>query len=98
LDVLVTVVEKDVNGLEALHAILTAIKATTGTDVFEGQIPMNLLSHGTVSISSDRETGRTLLTQLLQTVAKGGPPLSWRMLRGVGENADYYFNIHQVQR
>jgi hypothetical protein len=38
-------------------------------------------SRAKLSISSDKETGRTLLTQFLQTVA---PSLSWQLLTGAG--------------
>jgi hypothetical protein len=63
----------------ALHAILNAIKATTGTTVLIGFSPMNGLVRTTVSISNDRATGRTLLTQLLQIVGPSSP-LAWQML------------------
>lgn len=94
LDVPLTVVEKDVNGLEALNAICDAIKATTGTTILMGMIDPNAFWHTTLSISSDKESGRTLLTQLLRAT---GPSLSWRLLRGAGSEPSYFLNIHQVQ-
>jgi len=94
LDVPLTVVVREVNGLEALHAICAAIKATTRTTILMGAIDLNAFVSTKVSISSDRETGRTLLTQVLQVT---GPALSWRLLAGAGPEAVYYFNVHQVR-
>jgi hypothetical protein len=94
LDVPLTVVEKDVNGEVALTAILAAINATTGMQIWEGNIMMDF-SRAKLSISSDKETGRTLLTQFLQTV---DPSLSWQLLTGAGPEPGYFLNIHQVQR
>jgi hypothetical protein len=95
LDMPLTVVVKDVNGVEGLNAICTAIKATTGTTILMGAIDMNAFAHTTLSISSDRETGRTLLTQVLQSTASS---LSWQLLTGAGPERSYFLNIHQVQR
>ena len=95
LDVPLTVVVKDVNGLEALNAICDAIKATTGTPILMGTIDMNAFAHTTLSISNDGETGRTLLTQVLQITASS---LSWQLLTGTGPEPGYFLNIHQVQR
>jgi hypothetical protein len=94
LDAPLNVVEKDVNGLAALNAICAAIKATTGTPILLGAIDLNAFVHTTLSISSDTETGRTLLTQVLQIT---GPSLSWQLLAGAGPEPGYFLNIHQVQ-
>ena len=93
LDVPLTVVVKELNGLEALHAICAAIKARTRTTILMGMIHLNAFVRTKVSISSDKETGRTLLTQVLQVTA---PALSWRLLTGAGPEAVYYFNVHHV--
>ena len=95
LDVPLTLVMKDVSGLEALNAICAAIKAMTRTTILMGAIDLNAFAHTTVSISSDKETGRTLLTQVLQVTAPG---LSWQLLTGAGPEPVYYFNVHQVPR
>ena len=90
LDVPLTVVERDVTGEVALKAILAAIKATTGTTVLIGFSPINGLKRTTVSISNDRATGRTLLTQLLQVVGPSSP-LAWQMLTGA--EPGYFISI-----
>ena len=95
LDVPLTLVAKDVTGLEALNAICADIKAMTRTTILMGAIDLNAFAHTTVSISSDTETGRTLLTQVLQVTA---PDLSWQLLTGAGPEPVYYFNVHQVSR
>ena len=66
----------------------------TGTTILMGAIDLNAFVRTKVSIASDRETGRTLLTQVVQVT---GPALSWRLLKGAGPEAVYYFNVHQVR-
>jgi hypothetical protein len=93
LDVPLTVVLKDANGLEALKTICAAIKAATGTTILMGAIDLNAFAHTTVTISDDKATGRTLLAQVLRATA---PALSWQLLAGAGPEVVYYLNVHQV--
>ncbi|HTM27490.1 MAG TPA: hypothetical protein VL225_19970, partial [Vicinamibacterales bacterium] len=100
LDAPLTVAEKDVNGEVALKAICNAIYAATGTNILQGNIMMDF-SRVTLSISSQKETGRTLLTQFLQIAGPqlGDPyPLSWQLLTGVGREPAYLLNIHEAKR
>lgn len=94
LDVPLTVVLSDVSGLEALNAICAAVKAMTGTTILLGAIDMTPFARKKISISTEKETGRTLLTQVLRETA---PALSWQLLTGVGAERVYYFNVHQVR-
>jgi hypothetical protein len=85
---------KDVHGLEALNAICAAVKAMTRTTILLGSIDLSPFARTKVSISSETETGRTLLTRVLRETA---PALSWQLLTGAGAQRVYYFNVHQVR-
>ena len=99
MDVPLSVTVKDARAGDALRAILSAIQAKTGTKIYIGLSPfdtgLNVDGRKRVTISTQTETGRTLVTQLMQGFS---PRLSWQMLTGApdpryGNLTSYYLNI-----
>jgi len=99
LDVPLSVTVKDALAGDALRAILAAIQAKTGTKIYIGWSPfdtgLNVSQRKRVNISTQTDTGRTLVTQLMQGLS---PSLSWRMLTGApdpryGDLRSFYLNI-----
>ncbi len=102
LDVPLTVVVKDVLAGVALKAILDALEAKTGTKILVGISPfdtgLNVNERRKVSISTQTQTGRTLVTQLMQGFS---PWLSWDLLTGAnvtGAPSSFFINIQQWVR
>jgi len=93
LDAAITVVAKDTDAMTAIEAILAAVKAQQGTNIYVGMVPNGVLRRVPVSLASDKESARTLLTRVLQTVS---PMLSWRLWCST-EPGGCYFNIHDVR-
>lgn len=101
LDVPITVVVKEVNGEVALKAIQDAIHEATGIKIFTGGW-YDFSRAKSISISSQQETARTVLTQFLQVA---GPeagylqPISWSLLTGgMSGPLAYFLNPHEVIR
>ena len=101
LDVPLSVTVKDALAGDALRAILSAIQAKTGTMIYVGWSPfdtgLNVNGRKRVTISTQTDTGRTLVTQLMQGFS---PWLSWQMLTGApdpryGNLKSYYLSIQQ---
>lgn len=99
LDVPLTVVVKDVLAGVALKAVLDAIEAKTGTKILVGISPfdtgLNVKARRTFSISTQTETGRTLVTQLMQGFS---PWWSWELLTGAnvtGAPSSFFISIQQ---
>jgi hypothetical protein len=101
LDVPLSVTVKDALAGDALREILSAIQAKTGSEIYIAMSPfdtgLNVNGRKRVSISTQTDTGRTLVTQLMKGLS---PWLSWRMLTGAPDprygNLNYYYlNIQQ---
>jgi hypothetical protein len=102
LDVPLTVVVKDVLAGVALKAVLDAIEAKTRTKILVGISPfdtgLNVKGRRTFSISTQTQTGRTLVTQLMQGFS---PWWSWELLTGAnvtGAPSSFFISIQQWVR
>jgi hypothetical protein len=94
LDALISFPQQERSGLEAINAVLDAVRSAGGTDVDLGEVPMNLLASHRVSVGAHNDLARTVLARILSTHAV---PLSW----GIGYDIStkrYGISIHPVVR
>jgi hypothetical protein len=101
LDTLITVPEREWTGLQIVDQVCQAVTAASGTRVFAGMVPLNLLNQTTVELKADNEPARNVLVRAFaglartQGVSMPIPQLSWQLFYAP-DAKDYALNIHIV--
>lgn len=83
------------SALDVVQEIAETVTRNSGMPLVLGTIPWNGLERSKVSIRSDNEAARSVLTR---TLAATGARLSWAVYASAQEPATFVLNIHGVPR
>jgi hypothetical protein len=92
LDTRITLPTKERTVYETLDEVLRIVTGTTGTHVWIGAVPLNLVATTKYQDGSNNEPARNVISRALSQTRR---TLSWRLLYAP-DGREYAFNVHVV--